>query len=84
MVVVVVVVDEKLNKYHPLTHDFHVMYNMQVTIVPVVLGCTGVVSFRCWQFLKRIPGFSLRLFGHLQKAVLLGTTHILRTIVINH
>jgi len=69
--------DEKLNKYHYLAHDFHAMYNMSVIIVPVVFGCTGVVSSRCLQFLRRIPGFSLRLFGHLQKAVLLGMIHIL-------
>jgi len=25
--------DKKLNKYHPLAHDFHAMYNMPVTIV---------------------------------------------------
>ena len=75
---------EKLSKYHLLAHDFHAMYNMPVTIVPVVFGCTGVVSSRCLQFLRKIPGFSLRLFGHLQKAVLLGTTHILRTVAINH
>jgi len=34
---------EKLLKYKPLVHDFHVAYNMIVEIVPVVLGCTGVV-----------------------------------------
>ena len=64
--------DEKLHKYHPLAHDFHAMYNMPVTIVPVVLGCMGVVSSCCLQFLKRIPGFSLRLFGRLQKLCCLG------------
>ena len=58
--------------------------NMPVPIVPVVLGCIGVVSSHCLQFLKRISRFSLRLFGHLQKAALLGTTHILQTVAINH
>ena len=35
--------DEKINKYCSLAADFHQMYNMPVTIIPVVLGCTGVV-----------------------------------------
>ena len=35
---------EKLLKYCPLALDFHLMYKMPVQIVPVVLGCTGVVS----------------------------------------
>ena len=63
--------DEKLGKYCPLAHDFHAMYNMPVTIFPVVLGCMGVVSSRCLHFLEKIPKFSLRLFGHLQKVALL-------------
>ena len=66
--------DEKINKYCSLAADFHQMYNMPVTIIPVVLGCTGVVSSHCLQFLKKIPGFTLKLFGHLQKAVLIGTS----------
>ena len=75
--------DEKINKYCSLAADFHHMYNMPVAIIPVVLGCTGVVSSRCLQFLKKIPGFTLKLFGHLQKAVLIGTSQVLRTIPIH-
>ena len=75
--------DEKINKYCSLAADFHQMYNMPVTIIPVVLGCTGVVSSHCLQFLKKIPGFTLKLFGHLQKAVLIGTSQVLRTIPIH-
>ena len=75
--------DEKINKYCSLAADFHQMYNMPVTIIPVVLGCTGVASSHCLQFLKKIPGFTLKLFGHLQKAVLIGTSQVLRTIPIH-
>ena len=72
--------DEKINKYCFLAADFHQMYNMPVTIIP---GCMGVVSSHCLQFLKKIPGFTLKLFGHLQKAVLIGTSQVLRTIPIH-
>ena len=74
--------DEKINKYCSLAADFHQMYNMPVTIIPVVLGCTGVVSSNCLQFLRKISGFILKLFGHLQKAVLFRTSQVLRTIPI--
>ena len=74
---------EKINKYCSLAADFHHMYNMPVTIVPVILGCTGVVSSRCLQYLRKIPGFTLKLFSHLQKAVLIGTSQVLRTIPIH-
>ena len=35
---------EKLTKYRDLAADFHRMYGMQITNVPVVLGCTVIVS----------------------------------------
>jgi len=49
---------EKLHKCKPLAHDFHVVYNMTVEIVPVVLDCTGVVSQDCHTYLRHIPGFT--------------------------
>ena len=72
--------EEKLLKYRDLAADFQQMYGMPVTIVPVVFGCTGVVSLRCMNHIKKIPEFSPRLFGHLQKAAILGTIRTLRTI----
>ena len=46
VVVVVVVVKEekKLSNYSNLAVDFQQMYSMPVVTIPVVLGCTGVVS----------------------------------------
>ena len=57
-----------------------VMYNMTVELVPVVLGCTGVVSKECHTYLRRIPGFTKRLFTTLQKAVILGSVHVFQAI----
>ena len=75
--------DEKISKYCSLAADFYQMCNMPVTIIPVVLGCTGVVSSCCLQFLRKIPEFTLKLFGYLQKAVLIGTSQVLRAIPIH-
>lgn len=75
--------DEKLKKYTSLAADFHQMYNMPVTIIPVVLGSTGIVSKHCLSFLKKIPEFSMRLFSHLQKATLIGTVRLLQSINFN-
>ena len=71
---------EKLSKYRDLANDFYEMYRMKVTIIPVVLGCTGVVSIKCLGHLKKIPNFSLKLFANLQKAAIIGTIRTLRTI----
>ena len=75
--------EEKSLKYRDLASDFQQMYGMPVIIIPVVLGCTGIVSSRCLNYLKKIPEFSLRLFAHLSKAVIIGTSHTLRTINLN-
>ena len=52
--------EQKLLKYRNLPIDFQQMYGMPVIIIPVVLGCTGVVSSRCLNYLKKmlkIPEF---------------------------
>ena len=75
--------DEKISKYTSLAADFHQMYNMPVTIIPVVLGSTGIISSRCLNFLKKIPEFSMKLFSHLQKATLIGTIRLLQSLNFN-
>jgi len=69
--------EKKLSKYSDLAVDFQQMYCMPVIIIPAVLGCTGVVSTRCLNYLKRLPEFTLKLFANLQKATLIGTVHTL-------
>ena len=80
---VVVKEDEKFSKYTSLAADFHQMYNMPVTIIPVVLGSTGIVSKRCLTYLNKLPEFSMTLFGHLQKVALIGTVRLLQSINFN-
>ena len=74
---------EKVTKHRDLATDYHQMCGMQVTIVPVVLGCTGVVSSLCLNHMKKIPNYSPKLFAFLQKAAIIGTVRILRTISFN-
>ena len=50
---------EKLHKYQPFAKDFHSMYQMNVVIVPIVIGKTGVMSTKSKQFLKNIPDFTV-------------------------
>ena len=64
--------EEKSLKYRDLASDFQQMY-----------GMPGIVSSRYLNYLKKIPEFSLRLFAHFQKAVIIGTSHTLRMINLN-
>ena len=74
---------EKLSKYTSLAADFYHMYNMPVTIIPVVLGSTGIVSNQCLIHLKKLPELSVTIFGHLQIATLIGTDRLLQSINFN-
>ena len=69
---------EKLQKYQSLAHDYNLMYRMPVIIIPVVVGCTGVVSSNFITHLRRIPDFSNNLFCTIQKAAIIGTVHVLQ------
>jgi len=48
---------EKLYKHKPPARDFHSMYDMNVDVVPIVTGHTGVLSIQSWDFLESIPEF---------------------------
>lgn len=71
---------EKIQKYSALANDFRHMYQMSVNIIPVVIGHSGVISYQCKNFLKKIPGYRDSLFCHLLKAAIIGTVHTLQTI----
>ena len=49
-------------------------------IIPVMFGVTGVASWNQKEYMKKIPGYTEKLFSMLQLAVILGTTCILRDI----
>jgi len=54
--------EEKLSNYHDLAIDFQHTCGMLVTIIPVVLGRTSVVSLRYMNHIRKIPEFSPRLY----------------------
>ena len=72
---------EKVNKYQPLVSDLRQLHpHMSIEVIPIVIGHTGVVSLHGKQLFNKIPGFCDSLFYHLQKATLIGTIRILRTL----
>ena len=65
---------EKVKKCHDQATDYNKMYDMHITIVPVVLGCTGVVSSACMGHIKKIPNFKTIFYP-----AIIGTICILRS-----
>ena len=68
---------EKIEKYTDLGIEIKELWNMQrVDIIPIVIGCTGVVDNSFVRYLGKIPA-EINVF-ELQKIVLLNTCYIVR------
>ena len=67
---------EKKLKYKSLGIEIEGMWNLKCTIVPVIIGATGIVTRSLEKNLQAIPGTHST--DSLQKTAILGTSHILR------
>jgi len=55
------------------------MWNLKCTIVPVIIGATGIVTRSLKKNLETVPG--KRWIDSLQKTAILGTLHIIRKVL---
>jgi hypothetical protein len=70
---------EKILKYKDLTTEVERMWNLKVSVIPIIIGATGTISTSFRKYVSDIPG------NHdvkeLQKTAILGTAHILRKVL---
>jgi hypothetical protein len=66
---------EKKLKYKSLCIDMQRMWNLKCTIVPVIIGATGIVTRSLRENLETVPG--KHSIDSLQKTAILGTSHIM-------
>jgi hypothetical protein len=52
------------------------MWNVKTSVIPVVIGTTGIISKSVRKYLSKVPGINE--VKELQKTAILGTAHILR------
>jgi len=70
---------EKKLKYKRLCIEIQRMWNLKCTIIPVIIGATGIVTRSLRKNLEAVPGrYSI---DSLQKTALLGTSHIIRKVL---
>ena len=71
--------DEKINNYCPSIKAITKLHRVSAKVVPLVVGCLGVVSCRLEQYLKElgIPD----VLGRMQTSAVVGTTQILQKIL---
>jgi hypothetical protein len=66
---------EKKLKYQSLCIEIQRMWNLKCTIIPVIIGATGIVT----RSLEAVPG--KHSIVSLQKTAILGTSHIIRKVL---
>ena len=70
---------EKKLKYNSLCVEMQRMWNLKCTIVPVIIGATGIVTRSLKKNLETIPG--KHSIDSLQKTAILGTSHTIRKVL---
>ena len=65
-------VEEKLN-YKSLCIEIQRMWNLKCTVIPVIIGATGMVTRSLRKNLEAVPG--RHSIDSLQKTAILGTSH---------
>ena len=71
--------DERINNHFPLVKEITKLHRVSAKVVPLVVGCSGVVPCRLEQYLKQlgIPD----VLGGMQTSAVVGTTQILQKIL---
>jgi len=70
---------EKKLKYKSLCIEIQRMWKLKCTIVPVIIGATGIVTRSLKKNLEAVPG--KHSIDSLQKTAILGTSHIIRKVL---
>ena len=70
---------EKKLKYKSLWIEIQRMWNLKCTIVPVIIGATGIVTRSLRKNLEAVTG--KHSIDSLQKTAILGTSHIIRKVL---
>jgi fructose-1,6-bisphosphatase/sedoheptulose 1,7-bisphosphatase-like protein len=70
--------EEKI-KYKSLGMEIKQMWNLKCTIIPVIIGATGIATRSLRKNLKAISG--KHSIDSLQKTAIVGTSHIIRKVL---
>jgi len=70
---------EKKLKYKSLCIEIKRMWNLKCTIIPVIIGATGIVTRSLGKYLETVPG--KHSIDSLKKTAILGTSHMIREVL---
>ena len=66
-------------KYKRLCIEIHLLWILKCTIIPLIIGATGIVTRSLRKNLEAVPG--KHSIDSLQKTAILGTSHIIRKVL---
>jgi len=66
-------------KYKSLCIEIQRMWNLKCTIIPIIIGATGIATRSVRKNLEAVPG--KHSVDSLQKTAILGTSHIIRKVL---
>jgi len=70
---------EKKLKYKSLCIEMQRMWNLKYTIVPVIIGATGIVKRSVRKHVEAVPG--KHSLDSQQKTAIIGTSHMIRKVL---
>lgn len=70
---------EKIDKYQPLRIELERLWNVKISVIPVVVGALGAIASNLEDWLGQIPGTISEV--ELQKSAILGTAKTLRRVL---
>jgi len=77
MIIIIIIIIKKLKYKRRI--EIGRMWNLKCTIVPVIIGATGIVTRSLKKNSETVPG--KRSIDSLQKTATLGTSHIIRKVL---
>jgi hypothetical protein len=79
IIIIIIKEAEKQLKYKCLGIETQRMWNLKCTIIPVIIGATGIVTKSLRKNLEAISG--KHSIDSLQQTAMLGTSHIIRKVL---
>ena len=71
--------DDNNNNNNNNNKEIRRMWNLKCTIIPIIIGATGIVTRSLRKNLEAVPG--KHSIDSLQKTAIFGTSHIIRKVL---
>jgi len=79
MMMIIIIIIRRRRRSIRIRIEIQRMWNLKCTIIPIIIGATGIVARSLRKNLEAVPG--KHSIDSLQKTAILGTSHIIRKVL---